>query len=100
MAATASAAVTTPAGLEQLSRQQCVYTACYCEENVYHLLQHLIHSKGRQAVNLFAVFISNSSETVSEFQWGSIASASLTERELRYLQCQHCVLVLGSSLTR
>ncbi|KAF6250670.1 hypothetical protein COO60DRAFT_759816 [Scenedesmus sp. NREL 46B-D3] len=68
MAATASAAVTTPAGLEQLSRQQCIYTACYCEENVYHLLQHLIHSKGRQAVNLFAVFISNSSETVPFWQ--------------------------------
>jgi hypothetical protein len=65
MAATAFAAVVAPAGLEQINRQQCTYTACYCEENVYHLLQHLIESGNKQAGCLFAVFISNSNETVS-----------------------------------
>jgi hypothetical protein len=64
MAATA-AAVVAPAGLEQINRQQCTYTACYCEENVYHLLQHLVESGSKQADCLFAVFISNSNETVS-----------------------------------
>jgi hypothetical protein len=65
MAATASTAVVAPAGLEQINRQQCTYTACYCEENVYHLLQHLIESGNKQTDCLFAVFISNSNETVS-----------------------------------
>jgi hypothetical protein len=64
-AAPTAAAVSTSVGLEQLSKQQCIYTACYCEENVYHLLQHLIEAGGRPAESLFAVFISNTHETVS-----------------------------------
>ena len=38
-----------------------VYTACYCEENVYKLCEQLVH----QSAELYAVFVSNSHKQVS-----------------------------------
>lgn len=58
MAAAATAAAV------PLDRQTCTYTACYCEENVYNLLERLVKHEGREADHMFALFISNSNETV------------------------------------
>eukprot|EP00878_Enallax_costatus_P010428 GHUV01010886.1.p1 GENE.GHUV01010886.1~~GHUV01010886.1.p1 ORF type:complete len:269 (+),score=58.42 GHUV01010886.1:105-911(+) len=55
--------VTAQLAVRSLEREECVYTSCYCEENVYKLLQSLIRS-GVAADCLFAVFISNSNETI------------------------------------
>lgn len=49
-----------------LHLQECTYTSCYCEENVYFLLKQLVEQHGR--TGLFAVFISNADETVSILQ--------------------------------
>jgi hypothetical protein len=46
-----------------LHLQDCTYTSCYCEENVYLLLKQLVKQHDR--TGLFAVFISNANETVS-----------------------------------
>jgi hypothetical protein len=48
-----------------LSREDCVYTKCYCEENVWHLCKrNLSESRGET----FAVFISNPSRSVVIFR--------------------------------
>lgn len=57
--------IATQQACRSLERDQCIYTSCYCEENVYKLLQSLL-SDGIPAECLFAVFISNSNETVSD----------------------------------
>lgn len=47
-----------------LHLQDCTYTSCYCEENVYVLLKRLEQQQGHSSSNLFALFISNSQEMV------------------------------------
>jgi hypothetical protein len=68
MAAATAEAVTTPV----IHLQDCTYTSCYCEENVYLLINKLVQQQQRHqqqqhhdSSQLFAVFISNPSETVS-----------------------------------
>ncbi|XP_022084736.1 protein N-terminal glutamine amidohydrolase-like [Acanthaster planci] len=43
------------------SREDCVYTACYCEENVWKLCEH---AQRHQLKHIFAVFISNSAKMI------------------------------------
>ena len=45
--------------------EDIVYTACYCEENVYHLCQQLSGNKDNAQRELYAVFISNEARQVS-----------------------------------
>ena len=40
------------------------YTACYCEENVYRLIQRLHRLQGTHLSQLYAVFISNAARCV------------------------------------
>ncbi|CAD7701527.1 unnamed protein product [Ostreobium quekettii] len=48
-----------------LSRADCTYTSCYCEENVHRLIDTLLQrGLAADAGALFAVFISNPSRTV------------------------------------
>eukprot|EP00045_Choanoeca_perplexa_P000538 m.14900 g.14900 ORF g.14900 m.14900 type:complete len:216 (-) comp10371_c0_seq1:112-759(-) len=49
-----------------INRNDCVYTACFCEENVYCLLQNqLSSSKGRGDWLWFAIFVSNDEQAVA-----------------------------------
>lgn len=42
-----------------LSRPECMYTSCYCEENVWKMCEHVkIHNEGT-CDHIYAVFISN-----------------------------------------
>lgn len=46
-----------------IDKEDCIYTACYCEENVYKLCQTL-QQQGQPSSNLYAVFISNPAKKV------------------------------------
>lgn len=50
-----------------LSKSQCVYTKCYCEENVWKLCEKLIshHYFNNQETTVYAAFISNSTKSVA-----------------------------------
>jgi len=65
-----AAAVTAPASAI-IHPSDCTYTSCYCEENVYLLIKTL--SQHRPSSQLFAVFISNTNETVSEHRQHMVA---------------------------
>ncbi|MED6250331.1 hypothetical protein ATANTOWER_029848 [Ataeniobius toweri] len=41
------------------SRQNCVYTSCYCEENVWKLCEFVKTERTTPLEQLFVVFISN-----------------------------------------
>ena len=46
--------------------QQCPYTSCWCEENIYLLCLHFLGDRSAMDDwNIYAVFISNESKTVS-----------------------------------
>ena len=50
-----------------LSRSDCTYTSCYCEENIYKLIERLGsggHGTSISLDSLYAVFISNNSKQV------------------------------------
>lgn len=53
------AAVAVPA----IRREDCTYTSCYCEENVFKLSQQLV-AAGAEAHQLYAAFVSNAQEQV------------------------------------
>ena len=43
-----------------------VYTACYCEENIYWLIKRFLTPSGEQQWDVFSVFISNPTRTVTD----------------------------------
>nr|XP_015213295.1 PREDICTED: protein N-terminal glutamine amidohydrolase [Lepisosteus oculatus] len=47
------------------SRQDCIYTSCYCEENVWKLCEHIMTRKQYPEDGVYAVFISNERKMVS-----------------------------------
>ncbi|KAM3171836.1 hypothetical protein ACTXT7_015788, partial [Hymenolepis weldensis] len=49
----------------QISRDQCIYTSQYCEENVYKLIEFI--KENRNPSEIYAVFISNRSKKVPLF---------------------------------
>ena len=49
----------------QLDKAACVYTSCYCEENVYLLSQSLLEKDKDDADAYHVVFISNPQETTA-----------------------------------
>ncbi|VDO00218.1 unnamed protein product [Rodentolepis nana] len=49
----------------QISRDQCVYTSHYCEENVYKLIELI--KRNYSSTEIYAVFISNHSKKVPLF---------------------------------
>ena len=51
-----------------LARDECVYTSCYCEENVYFLCQQGVGISDAETQDAFAVFISNPPRTCPVFQ--------------------------------
>ncbi|XP_069051007.1 protein N-terminal glutamine amidohydrolase [Lepisosteus oculatus] len=46
------------------SRQDCIYTSCYCEENVWKLCEHIMTRKQYPEDGVYAVFISNERKMV------------------------------------
>ncbi|XP_075996292.1 protein N-terminal glutamine amidohydrolase [Genypterus blacodes] len=46
------------------SRENCVYTSCYCEENVWKLCEFVKEQRSAQLDNLSVIFISNDSRKV------------------------------------
>ncbi|XP_028428409.1 protein N-terminal glutamine amidohydrolase [Perca flavescens] len=46
------------------SRENCVYTSCYCEENVWKLCEFVRAERTAPLEHLFVVFISNENRTV------------------------------------
>jgi len=44
-------------------KEELIYTSCYCEENVWKLIEHVV-DKNVPSDELFAVFISNENKTV------------------------------------
>nr|XP_020477170.1 protein N-terminal glutamine amidohydrolase [Monopterus albus] len=46
------------------TRENCVYTSCYCEENVWKLCDFVRMERPAQLEHLFVVFISNENRTV------------------------------------
>ncbi|XP_045171566.1 protein N-terminal glutamine amidohydrolase-like isoform X2 [Mercenaria mercenaria] len=46
------------------SRNDCVYTSCYCEENVWHLCSSVRDTQPEELGKCFCVFISNHSQTI------------------------------------
>ncbi|XP_065181887.1 protein N-terminal glutamine amidohydrolase-like [Sycon ciliatum] len=51
-----------------LPRESCVYTACYCEENVWKLCQSLKEQGSELLSSSYAVFISNPARKIPLFQ--------------------------------
>lgn len=47
-----------------LSREDCIYTSCYCEENVWKLCEHIMIQKQFHLEEVYAVFISNDRKMV------------------------------------
>lgn len=46
-------------------KNEVIYTACYCEENIWKLLEYCIRDKGNiEDDELYAVFISNRNKTI------------------------------------
>ncbi|KAJ8334463.1 hypothetical protein SKAU_G00401020 [Synaphobranchus kaupii] len=41
------------------ARQECMYTSCYCEENVWKLCEHVKNQNKGTFDHIYAVFISN-----------------------------------------
>jgi hypothetical protein len=58
MAATAAPAPAPPAAPLQPEASECAYQACYCEENVYHLVRTQLAGR-----NVHVVFLSNPNRT-------------------------------------
>lgn len=57
-----------------IAPEDCTYTACYCEENVYKLIHKLV-SEGHAAYeDLWAVFISNPGKVVPLYKQKSSGS--------------------------
>ncbi|KAF7691266.1 protein N-terminal glutamine amidohydrolase [Silurus meridionalis] len=46
------------------SRTDCVYTSCYCEENVWKLCEYIQHQETCPLDQVHAVFISNEKKTI------------------------------------
>ncbi|KAG7458010.1 hypothetical protein MATL_G00233230 [Megalops atlanticus] len=46
------------------SRRECVYTSCYCEENIWKLCEHIKIHKEDSIDHIYAVFISNEKRMV------------------------------------
>lgn len=49
------------------------YTACYCEENAWHLIENLVSTSMATQAELFACFISNRNKTIPIFHQRSSA---------------------------
>lgn len=47
--------------------EECVYTSCYCEENIWQLCDHVRKSYPHELDNTYAVFISNDVKQVPLF---------------------------------
>lgn len=47
------------------SKDNCIYTSCYCEENVWKLCEYILHHKEDEISKYYVVFISNANQTVS-----------------------------------
>ncbi|KAL8624670.1 hypothetical protein ACOMHN_038216 [Nucella lapillus] len=45
-------------------REDCVYTCCYCEENVWKLCEHMKNHHEAEVRNCFVVFISNTDKRI------------------------------------
>ncbi|XP_005948875.1 protein N-terminal glutamine amidohydrolase isoform X4 [Haplochromis burtoni] len=46
------------------TREDCVYTSCYCEENVWKLCDYVRKQRTAPLEHLFVIFISNETRTV------------------------------------
>ena len=46
------------------AREECVYTSCYCEENVWKLCEFVKQNNTNELSNSFAVFISNKGKAI------------------------------------
>ncbi|GFY42532.1 protein N-terminal glutamine amidohydrolase [Trichonephila inaurata madagascariensis] len=46
------------------SSKECLYTSCYCEENVWKLCEYVKNNQSNLLSNCYAVFISNRNQTV------------------------------------
>lgn len=46
------------------TKSDCIYTKCYCEENVWHLCDYVRQHQLKKLGNCFVVFISNENKTV------------------------------------
>lgn len=49
-------------------KEECVYTKCYCEENVWKLCEHVKDHHSSQLGNCYCVFISNKHKTIPLWQ--------------------------------
>ncbi|XP_013415109.1 protein N-terminal glutamine amidohydrolase-like [Lingula anatina] len=45
-------------------REKCVYTSCYCEENIWKLCEHVKHTHPEEIDCFYVVFISNKNKTI------------------------------------
>ncbi|XP_070535631.1 protein N-terminal glutamine amidohydrolase-like [Ptychodera flava] len=45
-------------------RDNCMYTSCYCEENVWKLCEYIKASHAERLQQLFVIFVSNENRTV------------------------------------
>lgn len=55
------------------SREECVYTSCYCEENVWHLCSAVRDKQPEELGSCYCVFISNSDQAIP--LWEQTASS-------------------------
>ena len=67
------------------SRSDCLYTACYCEENVYLLAQALQPRLDAQLQDLFVVFVSNHGKLVP--LWRQRAAAAAADAPVLWVRC-------------
>lgn len=56
-----------------LRREHCIYTSCYCEENIYKLIEHF-SQLDIDISNLYAVIISNDNKSI--FLWQQKSSTN------------------------
>ena len=47
-----------------LKREECVYTSCYCEENVYQICKNVANGNAQSSKESYAVFISSPKRVV------------------------------------
>uniref|UniRef100_A0A3Q2QUF2 Protein N-terminal glutamine amidohydrolase n=1 Tax=Fundulus heteroclitus TaxID=8078 RepID=A0A3Q2QUF2_FUNHE len=60
------------------SRENCVYTSCYCEENVWKLCEFVKAERTAPLEQLFVVFVSNDKRMVRS--WGHYVNEYLEQK--------------------
>lgn len=85
-----------PLVVKLVSEINTPYTSCYCEENIYLACQHLLVSASRCLQDVYAVFISNTTQTV--MIWEQRASQYGPELGSPVVWDYHVIMILVAAV--